>query len=197
VRKLIMWNLVSLDGFFEGPRPWELDWHMYVWGEDLERLSIEQLRAADLLVFGRFTYEGMAAYWPSATGQVAELMNAMTKLVVSTTIEGPSWHNTRVLRGQAASELARLKQQPGKDMLIFGSAALSNTLMHAGLIDEYRVCVVPVVLGSGTPLFKPSAERTRMALLECKPMPSGCVILRYRPLAASPAGDVAATTIPA
>jgi len=192
-----MWNLMSLDGLFEGARPWELDWHMYVWGDDLEQLSLDQLRGADVLLFGRFTYEGMAAYWPSATGEVAEAMNAIPKLVVSTTIERPSWHNTRVLRSRVTGELGRLKQQPGKDILVFGSAALCNTLLHAGLIDELRLGVVPVVLGSGTPLFKASAERRRMALLESKAMPSGCVILRYRPLAASPAGDVLAPTIPA
>ncbi len=192
-----MWNLVSLDGLFEGARPWELDWHMYVWGDDLEQLSLEQLRAADLLIFGRFTYEGMAAYWPSASGEVAELMNALPKLVVSTTIERPSWHNARVLRSGATRELARLKREAGKDMLIFGSAALSDTLMHAGLIDEYRLCLVPVVLGSGTPLFKRSPERTRMALLEARSLASGCVILRYRPLPGAAAGEAPATIVTA
>lgn len=185
MRALIMWNLVTLDGFFEGPTSWDLDWHDTAWGEELEQLSIEQLKAADMLVFGRATYQGMAGYWPTAQGAVADLMNGVPKVVFSRTLEGADWNNTRLVRGPAEEEVATLKQQPGKDMLVFGSADLCSTLMRRGLIDEYRLGLAPVVLGGGTPLFKPSPVRMRMQLVEAKPLKTGCVILRYRPAGAT------------
>ncbi len=182
MRKVIMWNLITLDGFFEGPKSWDLDWHQYVWGPDLERLSIEQLKSADLLLFGRVTYEGMASYWQTATGEVATLMNGISKIVFSKTLQRADWSGTRLSSGGAEEEVARLKKEPGKDAFIFGSADLCATLMKAGLIDEYRIALVPVVLGAGKPLFKPGANKLRMTLLDTKTFPSGCVVLRYRPL---------------
>ena len=80
MRRLIIWNMVTLDGFIEGHKPWEVDWHELVWGEELEQLSIDQLKSADMLLFGRVTYQGMASYWPSATGEVADMMNSISKL---------------------------------------------------------------------------------------------------------------------
>lgn len=185
MRRVIMWNLVTLDGFFEGPRSWDLDWHEEVWGDELKRISIEQLENADLLLFGRVTYQGMASYWPSAKGQVAELMNGISKVVFSSTLDAADWSNARLVTGRAEDEVARLKQQPGKDILIFGSARLTHSLMRAGLIDEYRVGVSPVVLGEGRPLFGPGAERATLRLLDATPLSTGCVILRYAPEAAA------------
>jgi dihydrofolate reductase len=176
-----MWNMVTLDGFFEGPKPWEIDWHELGWGEELEQMSIEQIGSADLLVFGRRTYQGMAEFWPTATEQVADIMNSISKVVFSGTLDKADWNNTRLVKSKAEEEVARLKQQPGKDMLIFGSADLSATLMRHGLIDEFRLGVVPVVLGGGNPLFKPAPGRLPMKLLEARPLKSGCVILRYEP----------------
>jgi dihydrofolate reductase len=174
-----MWNLVSLDGFFEGAKSWDLGWHDSVWGEELERLSIDQLNSADTLLFGRATYEGMASYWPSAKGEVADLMNQIRKVVFSRTLEKASWNNTRLVHGDAEEEVAKLKKQPGKDLLIFGSANLSTTLIRHRLIDEYRLCLAPIVLGRGTPLFKASSETMKLKLLETRPLKSGGVILRY------------------
>lgn len=184
MRKLIMWNLVTLDGYFEGAKPWEIDWHEYVWGEELEQLSLEQLKSADMLLFGRVTYQGMATYWTTATGEtgeIADFMNSIPKVVFSRTLEKADWNNTRLVKANAEGEVAKLKQQSGKNILIFGSANLSSTLMQHGLIDEYRLAVVPVVLGAGNPLFKPSPERVRMKLLETKRLKSGGVILSYAP----------------
>jgi dihydrofolate reductase len=130
-------------------------------------------------LFGRLTYQGMAHYWPSATGEVAEIMNNITKVVFSRTLEKADWGNTTLIRSQADSAVEEMKLKQGKDMLIFGSANLSSTLMQSGLIDEYRLGIVPVVLGGGNPLFKPGAGRKRMRLIEATPLRSGCVILRY------------------
>jgi dihydrofolate reductase len=181
MRKLIMWNMVTLDGFFEGPKSWEIDWHEYGWGEDLEQFSIEQSKSADTLLFGRVTYQGMADYWSSAQGEIADFMNTVPKVVFSRTLEKAEWNNTRLVKANAEEEVARLKQQPGKDILIFGSANLSATLMQHGLIDEYRLGISPLVLGGGNPLFKPSPQRLKMKLLEARRLKSGCVILRYEP----------------
>lgn len=109
--RLIMWNLMTLDGFFEGPRSWDLDWHQLVWGEELERLSIEQLQSADALLFGRVTYEGMAAHWKTATGEVADYMNRLPKLVFSRTLAQADWNNTRRVKDKAVAEVADLKRR--------------------------------------------------------------------------------------
>ena len=181
MRRLIMWNMITLDGFFEGPKAWEIDWHEYVWGEELERISVEQSKSADMLLFGRVTYQGMAAYWSSAEGEIADFMNNVPKLVFSRTLDTAEWSNTRLVKTDAEHEVAKLKLQPGKDMLIFGSGNLSSTLIQHGLIDEFRLGVNPLILGNGTLLFKPTPHRLRLRLLEARPLKSGCVILRYEP----------------
>lgn len=191
MRKLIMWNMVTLDGYFEGTHGWDIDFHNRGWGEELEQLSLDQLGAADLLLFGRATYQGMADYWPTATEDVAELMNSIPKVVFSRTLQSADWKNTRLVKSDAAEEVRRLKQAPGKDIYIFGSADLAASLTAAGLIDEYRLGLNPVALGSGNPLFKPMSRPLNMKLLEARPLKTGCIILRYAP---EPADASAAAT---
>ena len=132
-----------------------------------------------MLLFGRVTYEGMAGNWPSAKGEVVDRMNNIRKVVFSRTLEKASWNNTKLVKGNAAEEVAKLKEQNGKDLFIFGSANLSSTLMRHHLIDEYRLCLAPIVLGAGTPLFKASPETMKLKLIEARPLKSGGVILRY------------------
>ena len=180
-RKLIMWNLITLDGFFEGTKSWEIDWHEYVWDEELEKFGIEQSKSMGMLLFGRVTYEGMASYWTTAKGETADFMNSVPKIVFSRTLEKADWNNSRLMKENVAEEVVRLKQQPGKDLFIFGSANLSATLTKEGLIDEYRLALTPIILGGGNPLFKSSAERKQLKLVESRPLKSGCVILRYQP----------------
>ncbi len=184
MRKLIMWNLVTLDGMFEGPRSWDLDWHQYVWGPELEQLSIEQLRTADMLLFGRITYEGMAAYWQTAQGELAEVadfMNKLPKAVFSRTLQSADWNNTRLIQHNAVREILTLKQQGAGNLFVFGSAGLCTTLIEHALFDEYRLAMVPVVLGAGNPLFKPGPKRLNLQLIEARPLGKGCVMLRYQP----------------
>jgi dihydrofolate reductase len=183
MRKLIMWNLITLDGFFEGTESWSLDWLHEIWSEDQQRFSLEQLRSADALLFGRVTYEGMAAYWQSAQGEVADFMNSLPKFVFSRTLDRAEWKNTKLVKGDAASEVRELKRQGDRNMFVFGSANLSTTLTEQGLFDEYRLGIVPIVLGSGNPLFGRNLNRLKMKLLEARPMASGCVVLRYEPRA--------------
>jgi dihydrofolate reductase len=181
MRRLIMWNLQTLDGYFEGAQPWTLDFHDTAWGAELERFSLEQLEDVGALLFGRVTYTGMADYWSGATGAIAEFMNRVPKLVFSRTLEVATWSNSRLVRGDAEAEVAALKRADGKDLFVFGSARLSDALMRRGLFDEYRICLAPVVLRAGTPLFKTGGARVDLTLLESTPLATGAVILRYGP----------------
>ena len=183
--KLIMWNLVTLDGYFEGPGH-DLFWHQSVWGEELEKFSIEQLDGAGALLFGRVTYDLMAAYWPTEEpGVVADYMNALPKVVFSRSQREGGWTNTRFPAGDAVAEVAKLKHDTPKTILLFGSADLAASLMPAGLFDEIRLCITPQLLGSGTPLFKGAPERKKLELVEARRLTNGCAILRY---AAGPQG---------
>ncbi|MBX3352614.1 MAG: dihydrofolate reductase [Phycisphaeraceae bacterium] len=181
MRRLILWNLITLDGFFDSEKPWDLDWHLLAWCEELEQRSIEHCKGAGAVLFGRATYEGMAAYWPGATGEIADLMNSLPKIVFSRTLGRADWANTTLVREHAAEHVARLKRERGDDLYVFGSANLSESLFRAGLFDEIRLAVAPVVLGAGRPLFGRGLPRRAMRLLEASPASSGCVVLRYAP----------------
>lgn len=178
--KLIVWNIMSLDGAFEGAKPWDLSMHDTVWGPELQKLSKEKLADASVLLFGRATYEGMAAYWTTATDEFAPLMNNARKAVVSTTLKSAEWNNTRLLR--SLDEVERLKREAGdKSVYVFGSARLTSSLRGAGLVDEYRICIAPVLLGAtgGAPMFKPGDARVSLRLIEARPITGGGIILRY------------------
>jgi len=181
MRKLIVWNLMTLDGYFEGETPWDLSFHGKAWGPELMALSEQFGKEGDLLVFGRKTYEGMAAYWPNADedeSTVKEYMNRIAKIAVSTTMQDASWNNTRVV-SEPAAELKKLKAEDGKTIFIFGSAELVASLMKEGLVDEYRICIVPVLLGKGNPLFKAADQLTEMTLVSSQIAGNGAVILHY------------------
>jgi len=175
--KLIMWNLMTLDGFVEGPDR-DISWHFDVWGEELEKLSIEQLKSAGGLMFGRVTYELMAKHWPGATGEVADLMNALPKYAFSRTLTRSDWANTQVFGTDVPDTVARLKREGTKDIFLFGSADLAASLIPHGLIDEFRIAVNPVILGGGTPLFK-QGERVKLKLLDARTLSTGIIISRY------------------
>jgi dihydrofolate reductase len=175
-----MWNLITLDGYFEGTKNWELPWHEQVWGEELERFSLDQLQSADMLVFGRVTYEGMAAYWQTARGAIADYMNSLPKVVCSRTLQAADWNNTLV-KHDAAKELAKLKQQGNGNMFVFGSANLSKTLMDERLFDEYRLGIAPVIYGNGRLLFSGGLSRPHwLRLVESRELSTGCLIHRYQ-----------------
>ena len=177
--KLIMWNLMTLDGFVEGPNR-DISWHEDVWGKELEQLSTEQLNAAGGLVFGRVTHELMANYWPKATGEIADFMNASPKYVFSRTLTRSDWNNTQVFGADVPGTVARLKRESTKDIFLFGSADLAGSLIPHGLIDEFRIAVNPIILGGGTPLFK-AGERVKLKLQDSRTLSTGVVILRYTP----------------
>jgi dihydrofolate reductase len=179
--KLIMWNIITLDGYFEGENNWELSFHEMAWGPEMERFSLEQLHAASYLVFGRTTYEGMAAYWNTAEGEIAELMNDLPKIVCSTTLHTADWNNSTLIKENVAREIAQLKATSNKDMYVFGSANLSETFIREDLIDEYRICIAPVIAGKGRYLFPKGLPAKNLSLISTQPLLTGGVILTYKP----------------
>lgn len=184
MRKLIMFNMLTLDGCFEGEKNWDLGFHDLVWGKELEEFSLEQLRSADMLVFGGTTYEGMAKYWTTAEGEegeIADFMNRIKKVVCSSTLKSAGWNNTSIVR-DAVAELPKLKQQGNGNMFLFGSGILCEALMKANLFDEYRLVIVPVILGKGRRLFNQELNYQKLKLLESRPLSTGGVILRYAPM---------------
>jgi dihydrofolate reductase len=183
MRKLYVFNLITLDGFFEGPNR-DITWHNV--DEEFNEFAIDQLGKIDLLLFGRVTYELMASWWPTPSAiatdpVVAAKMNAISKIVFSTKLEKAEWNNTRLVKKNVKEEISKLKNQPGKEIAIFGSSDLITSLVRTGLIDEYRIIVNPVVLGSGTPLFKEIRERLNLKLVKTKTFRNGNVLLYYQP----------------
>lgn len=177
MRDLILWDMVSLDGHFEAPEG-DLDW--FAVDDELERYILDSQSAVGTVLFGRRTYLGMKGYWETAEGTIAEFMNAVPKVVFSTTLEQADWHNTRLVRQDAPAEVERLKAEAGDPIFAFGSADFSATLIRHDLVDEYRIGINPVLLGAGTPLFKGGHDRRPLRLVECNQLKSGLVILHYR-----------------
>ena len=171
---------MTLDGYFEGEMPWALPWVDRVWGEELEQFSLAQLESADMLLFGRLTYEGMAEYWQTAEGEIARYMNSLPKLVVSNTLTTVEWENTTLVDNNVAETIRQLKQEGEGNMFVFGSAVFSQFLIENNLFDEYRICVLPVIFGKGRLLFSPNQNIQGLHLLEAQPHSTGCVILRYQ-----------------
>jgi dihydrofolate reductase len=180
--KLILWNMLSLDGYFEGATSWDVGWFQSFFSKELEDFSIEQLRRADALLFGRVTYEGMAAYWQTATGEIADYMNSLPKVVFSRTLKHVDWANARLAGIDSVAEVQKLKAQGSGDIYVFGSGKLCAALFEAQLFDEIRLGLLPIVIGQGSTLFGRQMSGQAMKLLEARPLADGCVILRYQPL---------------
>jgi dihydrofolate reductase len=184
MRTLASFLMTSVDGFYEGLNQ-ELDWHN-VDGE-FHDFALQQLDEADTLVFGRVTYTMMADYWITDAAKandplVAAKMNEMAKVVFSTTLQTADWTGARLLSGDMTKAMLDLKDQPGGELLVLGSARLTGSLARAGLLDELRIMVNPVVLGQGQSLFHAISDRVRLELLRTRVFDSGNVLLTYRPL---------------
>ena len=184
MRKVILFNLITLDGYFEGENKWDIGWHQV--DDEFNQFSIDQLSYASGLIFGRVTYQGMASYWPSPEAikddpGVAARMNLIPKFVFTKTLDKAEWNNTQLIKGDAVEEMTRLKAQPGNDLFIFGSAALTATFTQHQLIDEYRLIVNPIVLSRGGLLFKENGGRLNLKLLDTKIFRNGNVLLYYAP----------------
>jgi dihydrofolate reductase len=188
MRKVIVSEFVTLDGVMEDPGGAEKTerggWSFKFMSPESGKYKLDELFACDGLLLGRVTYQGFAKAWPSMKDEVgfADKMNGLPKYVVSTTLDKVEWNNSRLVKGNVAEEVKKLKQQPGKDILVYGSAELVKTLMKHDLVDEYRLMVHPVVLGSGKRLFGDTVGATKvLTLADSKAFGSGVVLLTYRP----------------
>ena len=185
MRRVIVSTYVTLDGVIESPEKWSLKF----WNDEHAKYAHDQLFASDDLLLGRVTDEGFAATWPSMEdfeGDFAVRMNTLPKFVVSKTLDEPlEWNNSNLIKGNVAEEVSNLKRQPGQDILIYGSGDLVHTLMQYDLIDEYRIWVHPVVVGSGKRLFKDGNDTTVLRLVGTKTFSSGVVVLSYQPAESS------------
>jgi dihydrofolate reductase len=189
LRKLVVSEFISVDGVMEDPGGaeksprggWALQFNR---GDEGDRMKLDELMSADALVLGRKTYEGFASAWPGRTDEAgfAEKMNSMPKYVVSRTLTKPTWDNTTLISGDAVGAIARLKEQPGGELLVNGSCDLVHTLIQNDLVDEMRLMVFPIVLGSGRRLFSDSPHVWPFRLIDVRAVgKDGVLIVRYEP----------------
>jgi len=181
MRQLVLQMGVTMDGYVAGPGG-EGDWRLPPEHPDVRAWKVASLRKVDTHIMGRITYEQMAAHWPNATGDYAHFMNSLPKVAFSKTLPSADWPDTRIARGDLASEIESLKTESGGGIMAHGGAAFVQSLSNLGLIDEYRIVVLPVVLGNGLPLFKDLPKPLRVELMESKAFPDGTLINVYQPV---------------
>jgi dihydrofolate reductase len=175
-RTLAATLFVSLDGVVESPEKWSFPF----WGDETQKFKVDELRATDALLLGRVTYDGFAAAWPGRKGDAfADRFNSMPKFVASRTLKKLEWNNSHLIKGDLAAEVAKLKQQPGQDIVIHGSPGLIRSLLPHDLIDEFRLLVYPLVLGRGKRLFD-GGTQANLNLAESTAFSKGVVKLVYR-----------------
>ena len=193
--KIVATEYVSLDGVVEAPGGGE-DFEHAGWtfeidrGEEGDRFKLDETLNSEALLLGRVTYDGFAAAWPSMEGEFADKFNAMPKYVVSSTLENPEWNNSTVLKGDVVEEVSRLRRAPGGDIVVHGSPQLVQTLLEHDLIDELRVMVFPVVLGSGKRLFGETSDKKRLRLTDSRTVGDGIAILIYEPIRNDAKGQI-------
>jgi len=175
MRPVILQMGVTLDGYVAG----QGDWGLPPEHPDVQAWKVASLQRVGTHVMGRVTYEEMASYWPNSAGQYAEFMNTLPKVVFSATLPAAEWPGTRIARGDLAAEIAALKDESGGEIMAHGGAAFVQALSRLGLIDEYRLVILPVALGNGLPLFKDLAKPLRLNLTEARSFPDGTVIHVY------------------
>ncbi|HTY37801.1 MAG TPA: dihydrofolate reductase family protein [Bacteroidota bacterium] len=184
MRTLRTFNFLSLNGFFKGPNE-DISWHRH--GVEEHQYARKGAQSESILLFGRRTYELMAAYWPSQLAldndpDVAESMNNAEKIVFSNTLNHAEWKNTRIMSGNIVDQIRTLKQQPGKDMTILGSGSIVTLCTEQGIIDEYQLMIDPIALGYGVPLFQGLTKKIDLKLTASKAFTSGVIVLTYVPL---------------
>lgn len=178
MRKVIFQINVSLDGFITGPDG-AMDW--FVWDDELSKRATDILDSGDIILLGRVLADEFLRYWPNDTTEFAGKINRLPKIVFSTTLDKVEYPNVTLVKENVAEEVMKLKQQPGKNIVLYGGAGLAQTFMRLNLIDEYHLFVNPVILGSGLHLYMGLDEKLNLKLIHSKTTPSGVTILCYEP----------------
>jgi dihydrofolate reductase len=176
MRKIIESTLVSLDGVIGDPHLWARNY----FDNEAQEDALEMLLTSDAMLMGRRTYEIFAGVWPARTGDYADRMNNIRKYVFSSTLERADWNNSTIIRGDVAAEVAKLKQQDGQDLVIYGHGSFSQTLLERRLLDELRFWIHPLLVGRGKLLFQ-EGEKTILKLVAKKTLGTGVVVLSYQP----------------
>jgi len=182
MRRVVVQMGVTVDGYVAGPGG-EGDWRLPPEHPDVREWKLASLRQVGTHIMGRVTYEQMAAHWPTATDEYAGFMNKLPKVVFSATLPAAGWPGTQVARGDLAAEIAALKSEPGGEIMAHGGAAFVQALSRHGLVDEYRMVILPVALGAGLPLFRDLPRPLRLDLTEARSYPGGTAIHVYQPAA--------------
>jgi dihydrofolate reductase len=186
LRKIVVSTFTTLDGVMEAPHEWMDGIHFQFWNDESTAYANELLFSSDALLMGRVTYEGFAPAWTERSGDpFSDRMNSIKKYVVSNTLETADWNNTEIVRGDAAAEVSKLKNASGEDILIYGSARLTDALLRAGLIDQLHIWVDPIVVGKGKRMFEEGVAPSALTLMKATPFSSGVVVLAYAPAAAN------------
>jgi dihydrofolate reductase len=193
VGRIVVTEFVSLDGVMEDPGGAENfrhgGWSFEISrGDEGDKFKLDETLSSEALLLGRVTYEGFAAAWPSREGEFADKFNTMPKYVVSSTLAEPEWSNSTVLKGDVADEVAKLREEHDGDVVVHGSAQLVHTLLERDLVDELRLMVFPVVLGSGKRLFDGLSDKKPLRLVDSKVVGDGVAILIYEPASAAESG---------
>ena len=196
--RLIVTAFVTLDGVIEGPgfdehRDGRNAWALRVQRDEDEEYNLGQAFSAEALLLGRKTWQLWAAFWPTAPpdSPLTDRINTMRKYVVSNTLQRTEWNNSIIISGNVADEIAKLKAQPGGELVTYGSADLVDELLRHDLVDEYRILVYPVILGSGKHLFRDRIDTHHLRLVASRAFPSGVVLLTYVPQGTAPSGPYA------
>ena len=182
--KIVISENVSLDGVVQDPTGEEGFSRGGWFGQikdrpDVGKLALDDALRAEALLLGRRSYEFFAARWPSRSGELADRLNSLPKYVVSSTLDDPDWHNSTVLKGEAVSEVSKLKQELGGDILVLASSQLVDTLIEHDLVDELRIKVFPIVLGAGARLFGETSDKKPMRLVDSRTIDAGVAFLTY------------------
>ena len=179
MRRILESTRVSLDGVIGNLQAWGMDYL----DADAQKAATAQLSRSDAMLMGRNTYQALATAWSTREGEFAETINAIQKYVISSTLQSTDWNNSTILGGDVITEVTELRQQDGQDLTIYGHGPLGQTLLEHGLLDEIRLSVHPIIVGTGTLFYRDAPKKTELELVGSESLPSGVIVLSYRPAA--------------
>ena len=177
MRRILESTRVSLDGVIGNLQAWGMDYL----DADAQKAATAQLSSSDAMLMGRNTYKALSTAWSAREGEFAETINAIRKYVISSTLRSTDWNNSTILSGDVITEVMELKQQDGQDLMIYGHGPLGQTLLEHGLLDEIRLSVHPIIVGTGTLFYRDAGKKTELQLVGSEPLPSGVIVLTYQP----------------